>query len=84
MNGAYEFYNAPEAIFDAVSGRKDLNKTLLKSTGETAYPTIFTNWICLSLIFWKQRQDNPPNVSTLIQQYTATRHISSLKDTWLL
>jgi len=51
MYGAYEFYNTLEAILDDVSGCKDLNKTLLKSTGEIAYPPTFTNWICLSLIF---------------------------------
>jgi len=30
MHGAYEFYNAIQAIFNDVSGCKDLNKTLLK------------------------------------------------------
>jgi len=67
MYGAYEFYSALEAIFNDVSGCKDLNKTLLKSTGEIAYPPAFTNWICLSLIYRKERQQNPPNASTLMK-----------------
>jgi hypothetical protein len=70
-----------EAIFTDVSGCKDLDKTLLKSTEETAYPSTFTNWICLSVISEDRGKRIIRNVSTLISQYSATHHISSLKDT---
>jgi hypothetical protein len=92
MHGACEFYNAFEAIFNDVAGCEDLNKALLKSTGEIAYPPTFTNWISLSLLYSENRGDR--TLRTLALLYHSTRpHVTSVRsripdlnveDTWAL